>query len=140
MIKSITFLVTEEKKENGISIFEGKLIFQINGEELISFKAMSGKWGNGALPYGDYGAQGLRKLSESTPSVKSFMKEAWAWICNLIPKFKTDRTDLCIHPDGGVYGTLGCIGIEENDIQAYYVLSTFFQNGLKEIPLTVKKA
>ncbi|MCS3798761.1 hypothetical protein GGD38_004131 [Chitinophagaceae bacterium OAS944] len=31
---------------------------------------------------------------------------------DLIPRFATGRTDLRVHPDGNLYGTLGCIGLQ----------------------------
>jgi hypothetical protein len=49
----------------------------------------------------------------------------------LHPQFPTNRTALEIHPDGNVYGTKGCIGLEvgAQDLQRFYfTLSTYIHS------------
>ena len=59
---------------------------------------------------------------------------------DLEPQFQTTRTLLRIHPDGGVNGTLGCIGIQENATRLnsfYNIMSSYFGNVNTSMSLTV---
>jgi hypothetical protein len=72
-----------------------------------SWPAISGPWGKGSLPDGTYTIQ--RPMLTSEPSMKD--SNGFGWKARLEPSFSTERFGLLIHPDGGVTGTLGCIGI-----------------------------
>lgn len=78
-----------------------------NGQQLFSGPAVSGPYGNGALPQGLYSVGGMRDNRTGSYSCSG----SSGYSLNLNPQFSTNRTDLRIHPDGGVPGTLGCIGV-----------------------------
>lgn len=77
-------------------------------KEIIHEYFISGPWGKGHLPLGKY------KLVYLTLSIQDpFKRCGFGWCASLVPLFKTDRTQLAIHPDGGQYvGTLGCVGLQ----------------------------
>jgi hypothetical protein len=106
---------------NGV---QGRLLLYCLDIKLASWDCISGMWGKGEAPKGIYKASGLIKLSDAD---KAFKKEGFAWVLSLEPQFKTDRTDLAIHPDGNIKGTLGCIGIQSNDIEFYYTMKGLFE-------------
>lgn len=61
-----------------------------------SWGAISGPYGNGALPNGNYIGDNLRTRTES-----GFTKNGVGFSIDLNPQFQTTRTLLRIHPDGG---------------------------------------
>ena len=76
-------------------------------------------------------------LEEITKSDIFHQKVKTAWSADLNPMFKTGRTALRIHPDGGVPGTEGCIGIINLDAdKCYNSLRTLISNK-KELLLLV---
>jgi hypothetical protein len=77
---------------------------------------ISGKWGNGALPKGEYKVKKCYFLKKVKGKTEPYAKEGNPWVAPLIPQFDTERTGLLIHPDGNKEGTRGCIGISENDL------------------------
>ena len=86
--------------------------WKFNGEKLISpdgnsWRAVSGPWGRGILPNGIY------TIDRPVLTGEMPMKDVngFGWKARLIPRFKTERFGLLIHPDGNVLGTKGCIGI-----------------------------
>ena len=90
-----------------------------------SWSSISGPYGNGSLPNGNYLGDNLRTRIES-----GYTRDGVGFSVDLNPQFQTTRTLLRIHPDGGVIGTLGCIGIQENAarLNAFYnTLNTYFQ-------------
>lgn len=104
------------------SLFEGNLIIKFLNNVLLDVPVCSGKFGKGALPEGLYKAS-LPTTMPDTKDALPFKKEGFPWLSVLVPQFKTDRTELCIHPDGNVYGTLGCLGIQKMDIAFFYLLN-----------------
>ncbi len=79
-----------------------------DGKEIIHEYFISGPWGKGYLPIGMYDVV-YATLSIQDP----FKRCGFGWVASLQPRFKTDRTQLAIHPDGGQYiGTLGCVGLQ----------------------------
>lgn len=116
----------------------GEWVYSINNKLLSSpygeqWEAASGPWGNGALPSGPYtighmyryGATGMGSYRDSAGN---------AWWCPISPQFSTPRTGLGIHPDGGVAGTKGCIGLKAYDTSsARYALDISFGQTLKVI-------
>jgi RHS repeat-associated protein len=65
-----------------------------NGNVTNSWPAGSGPWGNGQSPPGDY--------TLPSPPVP-------------VPPSHPNQASYCIHPDGNVPGTAGCIGATDND-------------------------
>lgn len=111
--------------------FNGQNLELINnysdGSQVVadSWSSISGPHGNGALPNGNYLGDNLR-----TRTVSGFTRDGVGFSVDLNPQFQTTRTLLRIHPDGGVNGTLGCIGIQENAARLnvfYNSMSTYFQ-------------
>lgn len=83
----------------------------------IGWPAVSGPWGKGALPFGWYRCGNLRTRNQA-----NMTREGVSFSVDLTPLFPTDRTDLRIHPDGNVPGTLGCIGITADVKECYEAL------------------
>jgi len=81
-----------------------------NGKEFtrMSVNAISGPYGNGAAPNGDYTVNNFETRTES-----GYKRDNVGFKFDLNPTFDTKRTALQIHPDGNgpgtVVGTLGCI-------------------------------
>lgn len=93
--------------------FRGRLYHTNTGK---SWAATSGPFGNGAAPKGEYTFEGAKDIDPAAPENKSFLDPAGnAWFAAITPAFQTKRTSLGMHPDGGVPGTEGCIGIVEKD-------------------------
>lgn len=83
-----------------------------------SWSAISGPYGNGKLPAGEYkvpiSGYGTFK-KEKYPDLKGMCdSQNNCWYFNLDPQFSTSRKGLAIHPDGGKEGTKGCIGISKD--------------------------
>jgi hypothetical protein len=78
--------------------------------------AISGPHGNGTLPNGVYSAP-RNKLLDKTDAPYCDA-DGNCWMQALDNAY--DRTDLGIHPDGGVSGTLGCIGVLDSDTSNWY--------------------
>lgn len=72
-----------------------------------SFTGVSGPYGNKCLPDGAYLLQSIVDTREDGMGCNGDL----GWKVRLLPTFATQRSGLLIHPDGGVLGTLGCIGI-----------------------------
>lgn len=89
-----------------------------NGGE---WAARSGPWGKGKLPDGLYRIGAAVSLSGASNT--SYKDAAdFAWWCPITPRFETPRSGLGIHPDGGISGTLGCVGIVDGNTWALYRL------------------
>lgn len=98
-------------------VLEGFLRTEEGSHRLFEVKARSGGWGNGPAPEGVYKVEAARVVSGT-----GFKGTVTSWFASIVPKFTTSRTELGIHPDGGVPGTLGCIGVLENDSLVYAIL------------------
>jgi len=89
-----------------------------NGKEFtrMSVNAISGPYGNGAAPNGDYTVNNFETRTES-----GYVRDNVGFKFDLNPTFDTKRTALQIHPDGNgtgtVVGTLGCIGLQGTGTQ-----------------------
>jgi hypothetical protein len=81
----------------------------------LAWTAVSGPWGNGPLPMGWYQCSNLRRRTNSP-----MVRDGVGFSVDLDPLFPTTRTLLRIHPDGNVPGTLGCVGINDPDVQGCY--------------------
>ena len=92
------------------SISVGKLtiVQKVGEKEFVKdrYDVLSGGWGNGSIQNGDYTVNNLR--DNRTGSYENY---EIGFTFDVNPKFKTCRTLLRIHPDGGVKGTEGCIGL-----------------------------
>ena len=102
------------------------------------YSCVSGKYGLGALPKGQYQIKKCYKLKPVKGKTEPYTGTQYPWVAKLIPQFQTNRTKLLIHPDGGVEGTRGCIGIRNKDIQAFEEISLLLKTK-KELILCVNK-
>lgn len=102
--------------------WHGRLI-DVEGNK--TWNAVSGPYGKGAAPPGAYFIRRAMAVNPEADENKPYKDKAGlAWFAQLDPQFETDRMGLGIHPDGNVPGTLGCIGIaEENTKDLYELLS-----------------
>jgi len=85
-----------------------------NGKEYTkaSFDAVGGPWGNGSPENGSYLVNSLLDRGPNGWYNKGMTKDGIGFSLNVDPQFKTGRSLLRIHPDGGKYfGTQGCIGL-----------------------------
>jgi hypothetical protein len=106
--------------------------------ESNKYSCVSGKYGLGALPKGMYIIDKCYKLKAIKGKTESYTGTDFPWVAKLTPQFKTDRTGLLIHPDGGVEGTRGCIGIKNKDVKAYEQITKLLKSK-KELILFVNK-
>lgn len=104
----------------------------------LQWKCISGTYGLGALPQGEYTIDKCYKLKEIKGKTEAYQGVAYPWVAKLTPQFETDRTGLLIHPDGNKKGTRGCIGIckTENDTEVYNIITQLL-NRKKELSLLV---
>jgi len=72
----------------------------------LNVPAVSGPHGKGSLPAGTYGGRNLRNRSSNKAMT---CPDGNGWSLDL--DNKDGRTELRIHPDGNVPGTLGCVGV-----------------------------
>jgi RHS repeat-associated protein len=88
-----------------------------NGKVVNSWTAVSGPWGNGQLPPGDYTLpRPPVTVPKSHPKQSSYCDSAGkCWWQPIKTKFSTKRKSLGIHPDGNKPGTQGCIGATDKD-------------------------
>ena len=101
---------------------------KIIGEDL-SFPALSGKWGKGYLPLGEYKISAPYRMDDVKKNI-AYKRERFPWMAAIVPQFKTDRDNLAIHPDGNIEGTLGCIGLLNYDTLCYYALKSVWKKGI----------
>jgi hypothetical protein len=94
-------------------------LYDEDGNEVNSWSATSGPWGNGALPTGEYSMDYAPvDVPDDHPNQASYTDDSGnSWWVAITPQFATDRDGLGIHPDGNDPGTLGCIGATDNDTQ-----------------------
>jgi len=114
----IIFNITEKSKD-GKEATGDLLILNEGGYK--SYPCISGPWGKGHLPLGNYTVESCY-LMKDDGTVDAFKGEGAPWVAPLTPRFKTDRTGFYIHGDttknGGIRGTKGCPGISKNDLEA----------------------
>ena len=101
-----------EKEAWGVLYFQG-----------LECKFISGRWGNGQAPIGQYEAYQYRAETRD-----AFVQKGVGFQVPIKPLFKTDRTFLAIHPDGNVEGTLGCIGLKFESKEHGYAIRNAFRN------------
>jgi hypothetical protein len=117
-MKTLEFHVTKKQKLKKAEIVFGDLLFMEGDRCIRQFPADSGGWGNGPLPTGEYKCSPARPLPADSPDGLG------SWIMGIEPLFITSRYNLAIHKDGGVPGTLGCIGITKDDLVCYELLKS----------------
>ena len=107
--------------------FDYKFLYvKLLGLNLFKFSAISGPYGKGEIPEGNYDVEDLIRIKDDE-SNNAYKKDGFPWWSPIEPNFKTIRNGLGIHPDGNKKGTLGCIGINKDDMLLYYVI----HSGLK---------
>ena len=117
-----------------------ELVFSIFGIVIKRFKAISGPYGKGSAPVGEYSVALPLVIDERVEKNKPYTVNGFAFWCLLVPRFKTDRSGIGIHPDGNVKGTLGCIGIDsEEDQYLVFSLLRVFHYFSTELFLIIKK-
>ena len=124
-MNTVEFHIKEKKKGKKADIVHGQLLFMEGDECIRQFPANSGGWGNGPLPVGEYKCHAARALPSNSP------EGLGTWIVGLEPLFETNRYNLAIHKDGGVPGTMGCVGITESDVLCFELLKKYLPKRLK---------
>ncbi|GBR72798.1 hypothetical protein NO1_0267 [Candidatus Termititenax aidoneus] len=113
----------------------GILTLNAYNTPIITYQAVSGGWGKGSLPTGKYSTGKLWTPEQiaALSNAASYQVFSFGFFLPLVPKFETDRTELGIHPDGGVPGTLGCVGLKlqtaAEAIRCYMLLLAGTVNG-----------
>ena len=96
---------------------------------------------NGPLPEGEYTIDSLSTITSQTnpDDWQSFTLQNYGWFASITPLFITDRSNLGLHPDGGVEGSRGCIVQLFEDIESNVQCHNLIRDGLVngKIPLTV---
>ena len=84
------------------------------------WSAKSGPYGKGRLPKGQYTIGSATTISSGNKNRSYRDPSGFAWWCPIAPDFNAKRDGLGIHPDGGVPGTLGCIGLTSVNTRSAY--------------------
>jgi len=128
---NIRFTITSFKKNLA------KGIFTILSKDNVLFEheALSGGWGKGHLEPGEYEIQWC-----DIRDGKGYTLDNFGWFAYIHPLFGTTRTELGVHPDGNVRGSLGCIVLPFKDLNANKKCYNFIQTGLERsvIPVLVE--
>lgn len=91
----------------------------------LSWGAVSGPFGAGALPPGTYDV-GKKEITAYTSQIDISYRDktGMGFFLPIYPKFTTNRGKsggrLGIHPDGNKPGTLGCIGITDTSAKSFH--------------------
>lgn len=132
---NIKVVIDRRKFNPSIKTYEARGICHVyEGEkELIHEYFISGPWGKGHLPIGKYVCRYATLSLEDAFKLCDF-----GWIASMEPQFKTDRTQICLHPDGGKYiGTLGCVGLQFKTNLFNKKFYDIIQQGLKKGSITI---
>ena len=98
-----------------VFVLAGGYLYELS-KDGIKAPAVTGPYGKGAAPKGSYRINPPIAIDPAAEENKGFVdQKGSAWFAALLPEFDTDRTGLGIHPDGGMPGTLGCVGIQLED-------------------------
>jgi hypothetical protein len=134
-------IIKVELQQRGYYKSYGYLYIYENKDHHL-FPALSGGYGRGSLPIGSYDV-GSPVVLDDTIDNYAYKGDVFPWCCSLNPigKCQDDqgkRTKLLIHPDGGMNGTLGCIGISKDDQKAYETMKFLFEKyNKREVRLDV---
>lgn len=131
--------ITGKMRDGNNLLGDATIAFVMNFDDgafvvLDTYEGVAGGYGNGAPENGEYTTNSYadRGLKSGWYN-KGMNHDGVGFSFNLNPRFKTNRSDLRIHPDGNNEGTLGCIGLSGNrDIL------TIFRDKLKKY-LNIKK-
>jgi hypothetical protein len=115
----IKFIIEEIIQKNNIfkgaklqnDLAKGTIYLLTSDERIImQYECYSGGWGDGPLELGEYKVISLMKDEElkKMNTYNSYSLFDFGWFARLEPKFETKRTDLGMHPDGNIIGSLGC--------------------------------
>lgn len=97
-----------------------------NDEE---WEAVSGGAGWGSIEIGEYEITEVVKMADLKEN-SAYKKEGFPWYARLKPRFRSRRTNMLIHGEGGVPDiTLGCVGISSFDISLYTKLNEIIKSG-----------
>lgn len=101
------------------------LVYHVNKNILVwgdeTYRAVSGPYGKGTLPPGFYDVKRRHVVSSSTLSEPFRHSESGrAFFIPIWPRFDTERSGFGIHPDGGVHGTRGCIGLQGSESPRFW--------------------
>jgi RHS repeat-associated protein len=106
----------------------------------VSFDAVGGPWGNGSPENGNYSVHTLQNRGKDGWYNEGMTKEGVGFSLNVDPLFKTGRSLIRIHPDGGKYfGTQGCVGLTcgSSGLLEFKGLSQSALSRQKSIPLNI---
>ncbi|MCP4704584.1 MAG: murein L,D-transpeptidase [candidate division Zixibacteria bacterium] len=105
---------------------------QLISPDGIFWPAISGPFGKGKLPAGEYYITEPVEIKSTAKKYEPYRdKTGFAWWCRIIAQFETERSGFGIHPDGNIPGTLGCIGIRlDNTKEVFEVLLKNEDKGL----------
>ena len=137
--------------KSGTHAYRGKYDELVNAQwasGILHFKGheidfISGYWGQGYAPKGEYIAKDYRVESGDAYSLFGI-----GFFISIIPQFETNRTELGIHFDGGdgsdgkkgFEGTLGCVGLKAHSVDEAVKIRNIFRDAFdatKEIPLRI---
>lgn len=116
---------------HGASKTEGMVVlYNDNGSVVDEWHGLSGGWGFGSLPHGIYQVSNARVLPIDA-NYDAYKNDGFPWGIDIKATFKTHRTGLMLHPDGGVQGSLGCLCPSrlEDDIAMYKTLKPLIDHG-----------
>ena len=100
----IEYRKTKRTAMNGVPYSEGVLRVVEDGVIIWQRAARSGGYGKGDLPGGEYKA-----IWFHWTQAKGMVQFGVGWLLSLLPQFKTDRTQICIHLDQPPRGSEACI-------------------------------
>jgi hypothetical protein len=106
--------------------------------DMEKYEAVSGPWGSGSLPKGEYAVKVYDVVVNSPEPGFTDPMTGQSWFIPIKPKFATLRSGLGIHPDGNVPGTEGCIGVKSPDASKFWEKWNSLGLGARPTALTVK--
>lgn len=144
----IKFII-QNKEHQKADIAFGDLYVLDNDKLLDKFTAVSGGFGRGFLPEGNYiidwyntPEQIVKKENRVAFSVcSSSGTPLYGFFFHLQPQFQCDRTELGIHCKGITPGTLGCIELDTDSQETAENFYSLISNGFKQygkIPVYVE--
>ncbi|GBR74575.1 hypothetical protein NO1_1726 [Candidatus Termititenax aidoneus] len=107
----IEYRKTKRTTMSGVPYSEGVLrVVDKDGSIIWQRAARSGGFGKGDLPDGEYKAVWF-----TWTQAKGMVQFGVGWLLSLLPQFKTDRTQICIHLDQPPRGSEACIVFDAAD-------------------------
>ena len=115
---NLTFHPDQVAIVNNASQCIGELILRYNTCDVLFWQMVSGGHGWGCMPHG-IGEITKAEALQDVPKNAPFKKEGFPWWAKITFLFRTRRTSIGLHGDGGGEGTRGCGGIIRNDIALF---------------------